>query len=152
MWLQWVRQRRERSRRAVPRSSGGGRALGCLLVLAFLAGPAAADEWLRIEVPATGQEMWIDLEARRYWLPGRCDGGRTFERWVADGEALQLEAAETLQGELGSAPLVLEQRWAMQIQGDHGQLRVSSPGLGETIIVPLRVERSRRRSAPGCSP
>ncbi len=156
MWRQFAKRKewcQPNAVRQVGEGCGGlGRSVALALLLACMAAPLAADEWLHIEVPATGQEMWVDVEARRYWLPGRCDGGRDFERWVVDGDRLLLEIAETLQAELTPLPLAVEQRLVVHIQGDRGSLQVASPGLGDSLLTPLRVERSRRRSAPGCSP
>lgn len=122
------------------------------LLLACMALPVAAAEWLRIEVTATGQELWVDVDARRYWLPARCDGGRHVEGWSVDGQQLTLEISEVLQAEISPLPLALEQRLVLRIQGDRGSLQLASPGLGETLVTPLRVERSRRRGVPGCNP
>lgn len=125
--------------------------LGLLVAVALLGSlPAAADEWLRLDVTSTGRAMWIDLESQRYGWLGDCDEGRALQRLSRTGDRVELELNEVLQADLGRGQLAVEQRLVIEVQGRSATLRVRSRAAGDLITLPLRVEWLRRRTPPGC--
>lgn len=122
------------------------------MLLWVVALPTLAAEWLRLEVTSTRQEMWVDLDARRLWWAGVCDGGRSIDRLTREGDRVELEVSELLQAELGQGQLAVEQHLVLRIEGDSGTLRLRSSAAADLIVLPFEVERSRRRSPPGCGP
>lgn len=124
-----------------------------LFVLALgLAAPGLAEEWLRLEVAATGQGFWVDLQARRYGALGTCDGGIPLEDLQRSGQQVDLQMRELMQGDLTAGPMSVEQPLTVRVEGNRGTLRARAATSGELVDVPLRVTWTRGRNAPGCGP
>lgn len=124
-----------------------------LMVLTLgLAAPGWAEEWLRLEVAATGQGFWVDLQARRYGALGTCDGGRSLEDLQRSGQQVNLQMRELMQGDLAAGPMSVEQALSVRVEGNRGTLRARAASSGELVEVALRVTWTRGRTAPGCGP
>lgn len=120
------------------------------MALALSALAAHGESWLRLDVASGAGTLWVDLDGRRIWLAGVCDGGRPIEALIVDGDRIEIHFTELLQADLGRGQLAVEQRSVVRVRGDSATLSWFSAATSDTLEVPLRAERTQRRSAPSC--
>jgi hypothetical protein len=120
--------------------------LTVLLAMLCLAGTLQA-RTLRVEIPGARDGLWIDLDQRRWWPEGDCDGrGWPITDISTSGDQLFLELTSTLEGDLPGQSIRTQQRFHLEVSGSFGTLRAVSPFGSADLQVSVRVEEDGRRT------
>ena len=107
----------------------------------------ASARWLRIQVPEARNDLWVDVERGRVQVSGTCDGGVEPEVFERSAGRLRIEWLDAESDVLPGAPVTVEQRFVLELEGTAGTLRIEGPAAA--VVVTVRV--SPRDGGPsGC--